>query len=83
MLYAVEFIEKRTYVHDFTVEADNEAEANSIASKLAGSSDFLCDIAGNGSYFETELDVGLVWKPAESERYFRIYDNEIEEYTKE
>lgn len=83
MLYAIEFAEVRTYIHNFTVEADDKIEAQRIALKLADSSDFLCDIAGNGTYFDTTLSVGEVWEPAESEQYSRIYDNEIEEYTKE
>lgn len=56
MAYAIELAEIRTYTHTFLIDADDEFEARKIAEELADSSDFLNDIAGNGSYYGTELE---------------------------
>lgn len=57
MAYAIGFAEVRTYLHTYVIDTDDELEAQHIAEQLAASSDFLCDIAGNGKYFDTKLEV--------------------------
>lgn len=82
MAYAIELVETRTYSHYFLVDTDDEIEARNTAEQLAMSSNFLCDIVGNGSYLDTNLEVGDVWE-TKNECIALLTSKEIAEYTEE
>ena len=80
MAYAIELAEIRTYTHTFLIDTDDELEAQRIAEELANSSDFLDYIAGNGSYFDTNLEVGEVWE-TDNQHIEPLTNAEIAKYT--